>query len=114
MDLYIGVRIILKCAGCRKLHNDELHNLNTSPHVVRAITSKRMKWAGHVAGMGEGRSIYKVLVGRPEGGKPLGRPRLKWGDNIKTDLRETGIDGASWNRLAQDKFRWRIFVNTVM
>jgi hypothetical protein len=63
---------------------------------------------------GEGRGVYRVLVGRPEGKRPLGRPRLRWEDNIKIDLREIGIDGANWIRLAQDRVQWRAFVNTVM
>jgi hypothetical protein len=64
--------------------------------------------------MGEGRSVYRVLVWRPEGKRPLGRPRCRWGDNIKMDLREIGIDGANWIRLAQDRVQWRAFVNTIM
>jgi hypothetical protein len=63
---------------------------------------------------GEGRGVYRILVGRPEGKRPLGRPRRRWEDNIKIDLRETGIDGVYWIRLAQDRVRWRAFVNTVM
>jgi hypothetical protein len=78
----------------RKLHNDELHNLYSSPNIVRVIKSRRMRWAGHVARMGEGRSIYRVLVGRPGGKRPLGRPRRRWEDNSKKDLTEVGIDGA--------------------
>jgi hypothetical protein len=98
----------------RKLHNDELHNLYPSPNVVRVIKSRRMRWAGHVARMGEGRGVYSVLVGRPEGKRPLGRPRYRWEDNIKMDFREIGIDGTNWIRLAQDRIQWRAFVNTVM
>jgi hypothetical protein len=98
----------------RKLHNDELHDLYSSPNIVRVIKSRRMRWAGHVARMGEGRGVYRVLVGRPESKRPLGRPRRRWDDNIKMDLRETGIDGANWIRLAQDRVQWRAFVNTVM
>jgi hypothetical protein len=64
--------------------------------------------------MGEGRGVYRVLVGRPEGKRPLGRPRRRWGDNIKMDLREIGIDGANWIQLAQDRVQWRAFVNTEM
>jgi hypothetical protein len=64
--------------------------------------------------MGEGRRVYRVLVGKPEGERPLGRPRRRWEDNIKIDLRVTGIDRANWIRLAQDRFQWRAFVNTVM
>jgi hypothetical protein len=87
----------------RKLHNDELHNLYSSPNIVRMIKSRRMRWAVHVAGMGEGRGVYRVLVGRPEGKRTLGRTRRGWEDNIKLDLREIGIDGANWISLAQDR-----------
>jgi hypothetical protein len=79
----------------RKLHNDELHSLYSSPNIVRVIKSRRIRWAGHVARMGEGRSVYRVSVGRPEGKRPLGRPRRRWEDNIKMDLREIGIDGSN-------------------
>jgi hypothetical protein len=78
------------------------------------IKSRRMRWAGHVVLMGEGRSVYRVLVGRPEGKRPLERPRRRWEDNIKMDFREIGIDGASWIQLAQDWIQWRACVNTVM
>jgi hypothetical protein len=77
----------------RKLYNDKLHNLYCSPNIVRMIKSRRMRWAGHVACMGDGRGVYMVLVGRPEGKGPLGRPRSRWEDNIKMDLREIWIDG---------------------
>jgi hypothetical protein len=70
------------------MHNDELHNLYSSPNIVRVIKSRRMRWAGHVARIGEGRGVYRILVGRPEGKRPLGRPRCRWEDNIKMDLRE--------------------------
>jgi hypothetical protein len=76
----------------RKLHNDELHNLYSSPNIIRVIKSRRLKWVGHVACMGEGNGIYRVLVGRPKSKRSLGRPRRRWEDNIKMDLRETGID----------------------
>jgi hypothetical protein len=98
----------------RKLHNDELHSLYSSPNIVRVIKLRRMRWEGHVARMGEGRGVYRVLVGRPERKRPLARPRRRWEDNIKMDLREIGIDGANCNRLAGDKVQWRAFVNTVM
>jgi hypothetical protein len=69
--------------SCRKLHNDELHDLYSSPNIVRVIKSRRMRWAGHVARMGDGRGVYRVLVGRPKGKRPVGRPRRRWEDNIK-------------------------------
>jgi hypothetical protein len=84
------------------LHNDELHNLYSSPNIVRVIKSRRMRWVGHVARIGEGRGVYRVLVERPKGKRPLVRPRHRWEDNIKMDLRETGIDGANWIQLAKD------------
>jgi hypothetical protein len=77
----------------RKLHNDELHSPYSSPNIVRVIKSRRMRWCGHVARMVEGRGVYRVLVGRPEGERPLGRPRHRWEYNIKLYLREIGIDG---------------------
>jgi hypothetical protein len=97
-----------------KLHNDVLHSLYSSPNIVRVIRSRRLWWAGQVARMGEGRGVYRVLVGRPEGKRPLGRPRRRWEDNIKLDLRDIGIDGANWIRLAEDRVQWRASVNTVM
>jgi hypothetical protein len=98
----------------RKLHNYEIHSLYSSPNIVGMIKYTRMRWTGHVARMGEGRGVSRVLVGKPEGKRPLGRPRRRCEDNIKMDLREIGIDGANWIRLAQDRVRWRGFVNTVM
>jgi hypothetical protein len=97
-----------------KLRNDELHSLYPSPNIVRLIKSRRMRWAGHVARMGEGRDVYRVLFGRPEGKSPLGRPRRRWEDNIKIDLREIRIDGANWIQLVHDRVQWRAFVNAVM
>jgi hypothetical protein len=87
----------------RKLHNVELHDLYSSPNIVRVIKSRRMRWAGHVARIGEGRGAYRVLVGRPKGKRPLGRPRHRWEDNIKMDLTLIGINGANWVQLAQDR-----------
>jgi hypothetical protein len=98
----------------RKLQNDELHSLYSSPNIVREIKSRRMRWAGHVSRMGEGRGVYRILVGRPEGKRPLGKPRRKWKYNIKMDLTEIGIDGANWIQLAQHMVQWRACVNTVM
>jgi hypothetical protein len=96
------------------LHNDELHSLYSSPNIVRVIISRRMRWAGRVAYMEERRGVHKVLAVRPEGKRPLGRPKRRWEDNIKIDLRVIGIDGTNWIWLAQDKVWWRAFVNTVM
>jgi hypothetical protein len=98
----------------RELHNDELHSLYSLPNIVRVFKSRRMRWAGHVARMGEGRGVYRVLVERPEGKSPLGRLRHRWEDNINLDLKKIGIDGANWIRLARDGVQWRTFVNTVI
>jgi hypothetical protein len=98
----------------RKLHKDEIHDLYFSPNIVRVIKSRRMRWAGHVAHMGQGRGAYRVLVGTPEGKRALGRPRRRWEDNIKMDIGEIEIEGANWIRLAQERVQWRAFVNTVM
>jgi hypothetical protein len=87
----------------RKLHNDELHSLYSSPNIVRVIKSRKMRWDGHAARMGEGKSVYRVLVRSPEVRRPLGRPTRRWEDNIKLNLRETGIDEANWIQLAQDR-----------
>jgi hypothetical protein len=97
-----------------KMHNNELHSLYSSPNIVRMIKSRRMRWVGHVARMGEGRGVYKVLVGRPKRKRPLARPRHTWEDNIKMGLREIRIDGVNWIQLAQGSVQWRAFVNTVM
>jgi hypothetical protein len=96
------------------LHGDELHSLYSSPNIVRVIKSRGIRWAGHVARMEEGRAVYRVLVGRPEGRIPLGRPRRRCEKNFKVDLKEIGIDGVNWIRLAQDRVQWRAFVNTVI
>jgi hypothetical protein len=81
---------------CRKLHNEELHNLYSSPNINRMIKSRRMRWSGHVAQMEEKRNAYRTLVGMPEGKRPLGRPRRRWVDNIKMDLREIGWGGGGF------------------
>ena len=94
-------------------YNEELRDLYSLPNIVRAVKSRRMRWAGHVARMVEGRGVHRVLVGKPEGKRPLGRPRCKWEDNIKTDLREVG-GGGDWMELAQDRDRWRALVNPLM
>jgi len=97
----------------RKLHNEDLRDLYSLPNIVQVVKSRRMRWVGHVARMEKGRGVQRVLVGKPEGKRPLGRPRRKWEDNIKMDLREVGGDG-DWMDLAQDRDRWRALVNTVM
>ena len=98
----------------RKLHNEELNDLYSSPNIVRLIKSRRMRWAGHVARMEEGRGVFKVLVRKPEGKRPLRRPRCRWEDNIKMDLEEVGRGCGDWIELAQDRDRWRALVSTVM
>ena len=84
------------------------------PNIVQVVKSRRMRWAGHVARMGEERGVHRVLVGKPEGKRPLGRPRRGWEDNIKTDLREMGGGCGDWMELAQDRDRRRALVSTVM
>ena len=90
-----------------RLHNEELNDLYSSPNIVWVIKSRRMRWAGHVARMGEERGVYRVLVGKPEGRRPLGRPRRRWVDNIRMALQEVGCGYMDWIRLAQDRDRWR-------
>jgi hypothetical protein len=89
----------------RKLHNEELHHLYSSPSISRVIKARRMRWAGHVVRMEEKRNAYRLLVGKPEGKKPLGRPRHGWADNIKMDLVEVGWGDVDWVGLAQDRDR---------
>jgi len=98
----------------RRLNNEELNDLYCSPNIVRVIKSRRMKWAGHVARMGEERGVYRILVGKPEGRKPLGRPRRRWVDNIRMALQEVGCGYMDWIGLAQDRERWRTVVSAVM
>jgi hypothetical protein len=88
--------------------------LYSSPKIIRMIVSRRMRWAGHVTRMRAKRHAYRILVGKPEGKRPLGRPRRRRVDNIKTDLREIGLGGTDWIDLAQDRNKWRVFVNMVM
>ena len=91
-----------------------LNDLYSSPNVVRVKKSKRIKWAEHVARMGEKRGVYRVLVGKPEGKRPLGRPRPRWEDDIKIDLQEFGCGGMDWIEVAHGRDRWRALVNAVM
>jgi hypothetical protein len=98
----------------RKWQNEELHNLYSSPDIIRQLKSRRMRWAGHVARMGEDRKVYKVLVGKPEGKRALRRPRHRWEVGIRMDLREIGWEGMDWIRLAEDRDRWLAVVNAVM
>ena len=98
----------------RKLHNEKINDLYSSPNIVRVIKSRRMRWAWHVARMEEGRGVRKALVGKPEGKRPLGIPRRRWEDNIKMDLEEVGRGCEDWMELGQDRDRWRALVSTVM
>jgi hypothetical protein len=98
----------------RKLHSGELHNLYSSPNISRQIKSRRMRWAGHVACMGGGRNVYRDLVGKPKGKRPLERPRRRWEDGIKMDFRQTGWESVEGIHLAQDRDCWWAAVNEVM
>jgi len=98
----------------KKLYNEELNVVYSSPNTVRVIKSRRISWAVDEARMGEGRGVYRVLVGKPGGKRQLGRPRRRWEDNITMDLQEVGCGGRDWIELAQDRDRWRAFVNSVM
>jgi hypothetical protein len=98
----------------RKLHNEELRDLYSSQSIIRIIKSRRIRWAGHVARMGEKRNAYRLFVGKPERKRPIGRPRRRWVDNIIIDLLEIGWSGVDWIGLAQDRDNWRVLVNAVM
>jgi len=98
----------------RRLHNEELNDFYSSPKIVRVIKSRKMRWAGHVARMGEEKGVYRVLVGKPEGKTPMGRPRLRWVDNIMMDLQEVGCGYMDWIGLTQDRDRWWTLVSAVM
>jgi hypothetical protein len=95
----------------RKLHNEELHELYSLPSIIRIIKSRRMRWTGHVGLMGEKRNAYRLLVGKPEGKRPLGRPRRRWVNNIRMDLVEVRCGDVDWIGLAQDRNRRRALVN---
>ena len=96
------------------MRNEELNDLYSSPNIVRVIKSRRMRWARHVARMGEERVVCRVLVGKPEGRRPLGRPRRRWVDNTRMDLQEVGCGYVDWIGLAQDRDKWRTLVSAVM
>ena len=98
----------------RRPHNEELTDLYSSPNIVRVIKSRRMRWAGHVARIGEERGVYRVLLGKPEWRRPLGRPRRRWVDNIRMDLQEVACGYMDWIGLAQDRESWRTLVSAVM
>jgi hypothetical protein len=95
----------------RKLHNKELRDLYSSPSIIRIIKSRRMRWVSHVVRMGEKRNEYRLFVRKPEGKRPLGRPRRRWVDNIRMDIGEVGWGDVDWIDLAKDKIRWRAPVN---
>jgi hypothetical protein len=98
----------------RKLHTEKLRDLYSSPGIIRIIKSRRMRWAGHVARMGEKRNAYRLLVGKPEGKRPVGRPTLRLVDNIRMDLGEVGWGDVDWIGLAKDRNWWRALVNSVL
>jgi hypothetical protein len=105
------IRLVMESQEC---HNEKFHNLYSFPDIITQIKSRRMRWAGHVALMGEERKVNRVLVGKPEIKRPLGRPRRRWEDAIRMDLREIGLRGVDWIRLAQDRDRWWAVVSAVM
>jgi hypothetical protein len=96
-----------------RLNNEELNDLYSLPIIVRVVKSRRMRWAGHLARMGEDRGVHRVLVGKPEGKRPLERPRRRWEDNIKVDLQQVGGGRGDWMQLAQDRDSCRALVGTV-
>ena len=101
-------------AEWRKLHNAELHALYSSLNIIRNLKSRRLRCARHVARMKQSRNAYRVLVEKPEENRPLRRPRRRWEDNIKMDLREMGCDPGEWIDLAEDRDLWRAYVRAVM
>jgi hypothetical protein len=98
----------------KQLHNEDLHDLYSSPSIIRIMKVGRMRWAGHVTRMGEKTYAYMLLVGKPEGRMPLGRLRRRWVDNIRMDLVEVRWGDVAWIGLAQDRSRWRALVNSVL
>jgi hypothetical protein len=110
----LGPKRIEVTGEWRKLHNEELHDLYPSPSIIRMVKARRMRWVGHVARIGEKRKAYRLLVGKPEGTRPLERPRRRWLDNIRMDLVEVGWGDMDWIDLAQDRDSWRALVNSVL
>jgi hypothetical protein len=100
--------------GWRKLHNEKLHNLYPLPSIIRMIKLRRMLQEGHVAGIGEGKNAYRISMGKPERKRPMGRPRRRWEDNVKMDLREIEWGSMDWIDLPQDRGQWGALVNTLM
>ena len=98
----------------RRLHNEELHWLYRSPNIASGIKSRKLRWAGHVARMEEGRSAFQILTGKPSGKIPLGRPRRRWEDNIRMDLEGMGINAGNWVDSTQDRNYWRALVNAAL
>jgi len=103
----------ISCLQATSRHFTGLNDLYSLPNIVRVVKSRRMRWAGHVARTGEDRGVHRVLVGKPEGKRPLGRPRCRWEANIKMDLQEVGGGHGDWMELAQDRDKWRAIVGTV-
>ena len=113
-EVYGGVEAQIRSSLMPTLDATRLNDLHSSPNIVRVIKSRRMRWAGHVARMGEERGVYRVLVGKLEGKRPLGRPRRRWVDNIRMDLQEVGCGYMDWIGLVQDRDSWRTLVSAVM
>jgi hypothetical protein len=100
--------------GWKKMHNDELHNLYSSPSIISMTKSRMMRWAGHVTRLEKKRNACRILVGKPKEKRPLGKQRRRWVDSIKMGLRKIGWGGMDWIDVAQDRYQWRALVNTVM
>jgi hypothetical protein len=113
-DIFIHTPVCMYIYIYIYMHNEELRDLYSSPSIIRIMKSRRMRWAGHVAQMGEKRNACRLLVGKPERKRPLGRPRRRWVYNIRMDLGEVGWGDVDWIGLAKDRNRWRALVNSVL